>query len=448
MGNSLCQCNTYISQNIYGIMKKSDIAFSDNNKKNNINKPLKVDEQKNQDYNSYTNSCINHDNNKRRESYDMVSKMNKSSKNNINKSPKNDISVNNENEEEGEEDDEEKEEEQKEESSREERKKNLIEVFDNLMISYADYITETKYEKSILPEFVEMEKNLKPITKDNEKIKEFINDKILERPPLKFLSNEFIYKGMWNINGEKEGFGTLIDKEGNKYTGGWKEDKCHGYGRLLSKNGDYYEGEWANGVIEGYGTFYSKQENYIYIGYFENFKFNGKGKIIYDKSTYEGNFVSGYKEGKGQLIFEDGSFYIGNFHKNNYNGNGIFKWNDGKAYSGEWKNNVIEGEGKFIWSENVYYKGEYKNNAREGKGTYYFGEKDNFTGIWKNNLPHGEGVLTYKNQKIKGEFRFGKLIKEKSEDKEISSQKKSRKGHKKESHKDNSPKKVNNNKKH
>ena len=30
---------------------------------------------------------------------------------------------------------------------------------------------------------------------------------------------------MWNINGEKEGFGILIDNEGNKYVGGWKEDK-------------------------------------------------------------------------------------------------------------------------------------------------------------------------------------------------------------------------------
>ena len=446
MGNSLCQCNAYTNQNIFGIVKKSDITISDNKKKNNINKSLKLEDQKNQDYNSYTNSYNNHDINKRGESYDMASKMNKSSKNNINKSPENDIPANNnENEEEEEEDDEVKE----GESSREERKEKLIDVFDNLMLSYADYITETQYEKSMLPQLVEMEKNLKPLTKDNEKIKEFINDKILERPPLKFLSNEFIYKGMWNINGEKEGFGTLIDKEGNKYTGGWKEDKCHGYGRLLSKNGDYYEGEWANGIIEGYGTFYSKKENYIYIGQFENFKFNGKGKIIYDnKSTYEGNFVSGYKEGNGQLIFEDGSYYIGNFHKNNYNGNGIFKWNDGRIYSGEWKNNNIEGEGKFNWSDNVYYKGEYKNNAREGKGTYYFGGKDNFKGIWKNSLPHGEGVLTYKNMKLEGEFRFGKLIKESSEDKEISSPKKNRKGKQKDNQKDNSPKKSNNKKKY
>ena len=43
--------------------------------------------------------------------------------------------------------------------------------------------------------------------------------------------------------------------------------------------------------------------------------------------------------------------------------------------------------------------------------------------------------------KLEGEFRFGKLIKESSEDKEISSPKKNRKGKQKDNQKDNSPKK-------
>ena len=67
---------------------------------------------------------------------------------------------------------------------------------------------------------------------------------------------------------------------------------------------------------------------------------------------------------------------------------------------------------------------------RNGKGTYYFGEKDNLKGIWKNSLPHGEGTLTYKDKKIQGEFRFGKLIMEKSIAKETSSPRKNRKGKK------------------
>ena len=64
---------------------------------------------------------------------------------------------------------------------------------------------------------------------------------------------------------------------------------------------------------------------------------------------------------------------------------------------------------------------------RNGKGTYYFGEKDSLKGNWKNSLPHGEGTLTYNNNKIQGEFRFGKLIIEKSSNKDINSSKKSKK---------------------
>ena len=155
-------------------------------------------------------------------------------------------------------------------SNEEEEKKNknnedeLIEKFDNLIKPYAKYITETEYRNSVDPGIVELEKDMDPINQVHDKIKDLVDeDKTMDRPPLLFNSNNFIYKGMWNVNGEKEGLGVLIDKDGNKYIGGWKEDKFHGYGRLISKNGDYYEGEWIEGVIEGNGKFYSKSEKTV-----------------------------------------------------------------------------------------------------------------------------------------------------------------------------------------
>ncbi len=137
----------------------------------------------------------------------------------------------------------------------------LIEKFDNLMKPYAKYITDTEYHNAINKDILELERNLDPINQVNDKIKDLIDeDKLIDRPPLLFNNNNFIYKGMWNINGEKEGFGVFLEKDGNKYIGGWKQDKFHGYGRLVSKNGDYYEGEWVDGVIEGDGKFFSKKE--------------------------------------------------------------------------------------------------------------------------------------------------------------------------------------------
>ena len=117
---------------------------------------------------------------------------------------------------------------------------------------YAKYITDNEFHDLTKPEISAVEKDLDPINQENDKIKLLIDEeKDIDRPPLLFNENKSIYKGMWNINGEKEGFGVLLDKDGNKYIGGWKEDKFNGYGRIISKNGEYYEGEWVNGEMEG-----------------------------------------------------------------------------------------------------------------------------------------------------------------------------------------------------
>ena len=43
------------------------------------------------------------------------------------------------------------------------------------MISYADYISDSEFEKAITSEIIEIENKLNPINKDNYKIKQLIN---------------------------------------------------------------------------------------------------------------------------------------------------------------------------------------------------------------------------------------------------------------------------------
>lgn len=40
------------------------------------------------------------------------------------------------------------------------------------------------------------------------------------------------------------------------YEGYWKHNMTNGYGRLINENGDVYEGEWKNDKKEGQGTYY------------------------------------------------------------------------------------------------------------------------------------------------------------------------------------------------
>ena len=148
-------------------------------------------------------------------------------------------------------------EEEEEDSKIEEKTKELIEKFDVKIKEFAEYITDEKLneiENKIIKK-IEEDLNEMSFNSNNNKKKDcFI------RPALLFKNDNSIYKGSWNSNGKKEGFGIFIDNIGNKYIGEWKDDKLNGKGRLLSINGDYYEGYFNDGIIEGEdGIFYSKK---------------------------------------------------------------------------------------------------------------------------------------------------------------------------------------------
>ena len=65
-----------------------------------------------------------------------------------------------------------------------------------------------------------------------------------------------------------------------------------------------------------------------------------------DGTRYEGTYLNGKKNGKGQLNFIDESKYRGEFLNNEITGIGEYYWNDGKIYKGEWKNNKMYGKGE------------------------------------------------------------------------------------------------------
>ena len=296
-------------------------------------------------------------------------------------------------------------------------KSNVIKNFDNKIKEFAEYISDVKFN--------EIEKSIEKNNPNNFAVNENKNKNIFEsnininidnlkkcfiRPALMFTKDNSIYKGSWNFQGKKEGYGIFIDSKGNKYIGEWKDDKFHGKGRLISINGDFYEGDFLLGQIEGNGIYNSTKNGYHYIGEFKNNKFHGNGKLLFNDNTkYKGHFNEGYMEGEGNLLFNDGCFYTGDFSKNKYEGSGKFIFNNGRKYEGDWKNNAMHGFGVFTWEDFTKYKGEYKNNLRNGNGVYSFGA-NLYDGFWVNNLPHGEGVLLNEGLRIEGKFRYGKIV--------------------------------------
>jgi hypothetical protein len=286
---------------------------------------------------------------------------------------------------------------------------NIEKIFNENILKVANQVTDSEIY-SLTNDIVKyIEKNeLKLKLTD---IKVNYNNNLIKKEGYKFKKDNSIYKGSWNKKGKKEGFGIYINSTGDKYIGFFKNDLFNGKGCLINSNGNYFEGNFLNGKINGKGKLKLLKENYIYEGEFKEDKANGFGKENYNNiKYYEGNFINGKKEGEGIFKWNDGSIYKGNFLNGNINGKGFFEWKDGRKYNGEFLNGKIEGKGEFNWPNNHKYIGSYKNCKKNGFGIYYWNNNIFYEGNWVNNFQHGEGIFSNGFRRIKGIFRFGKLI--------------------------------------
>ena len=147
--------------------------------------------------------------------------------------------------------------------------------------------------------------------------------KVEKRLPKENEIDKTLYYGEWDVDKNlKHGRGIQIWPDGAKYIGYWQNDKACGKGKLYHSDGDIYEGDWLNDKPNGYGI-YTHKDGTRYEGEWKDDKQNGNGKEIWtDGAIYEGQYVDGKKNGKGKFCWADGSTYEGNFVNNNINGEG------------------------------------------------------------------------------------------------------------------------------
>lgn len=92
------------------------------------------------------------------------------------------------------------------------------------------------------------------------------------------------YKGDWNADGKRDGYGTLSFVDGSKYAGKFANGLCSGLGVLTFPDGSLYEGEFQNGKYHGHGVYKRA-----------------------DGMRFDGQFRDGQAIGAGLLTFQDGS---------------------------------------------------------------------------------------------------------------------------------------------
>ena len=77
-----------------------------------------------------------------------------------------------------------------------------------------------------------------------------------------------------------------------------------------------YDGEWVAGVKEGKGQFIAHSEGAVYTGQWKRNVYHGQGRFTSDTGpikSYEGEWYQGRKNGKGTLVFYNGDSYEGFF---------------------------------------------------------------------------------------------------------------------------------------
>jgi hypothetical protein len=243
----------------------------------------------------------------------------------------------------------------------------------------------------------------------NEKETFMLKNNYLRRYAILY-NDKSLYKGYYNKDWLREGYGVYYLSDGSIYEGFFKDNNMEGRGRLLNSDGFCYEGDFLDNKANGFGK-YMSLDGITYIGYWKNEKQHGFGEEIYpDGSRYEGDFENGKKNGKGKFICYDGQQYEGDFLNNDIHGYGTYKWKDGRIFQGNWANNKMEGNGIFAWPDKKRYAGSYKQDNKQGYGVFIWPDNKKYEGLWLNGKQHGYGVFTNNGVCQMGEWKVGKKI--------------------------------------
>ena len=112
------------------------------------------------------------------------------------------------------------------------------------------------------------------------------------------LKDNVVYKGYMQ-DGLRHGPGIQKWPNGDRYEGGFENDKTNGQGLYISAEGFTSEGYWKNDLKDGVGTETNADGSTYAGGYKEGMK-HGKGKFTWlNESTYDGDWIEDKMEGFG-----------------------------------------------------------------------------------------------------------------------------------------------------
>jgi hypothetical protein len=179
------------------------------------------------------------------------------------------------------------------------------------------------------------------------------------------------------IGKNRHGFGYCTYRNGDYYSGQWKNDKMEGLGRLSLKINEIYEGEFKNDIPDGFIRHINVKGTTQ--GYMKNFKFSNE-IIMEKKGKYTIKASVEWTEEKMHSI-------------------GVIDDYAGNLYEGEMINFCPCGWGIQVKKGKFIYKGQL-DKVFDGYGEVYCSDGSKYFGFFKNNKKHGV-VLSFNTKEEK-----------------------------------------------
>jgi uncharacterized caspase-like protein len=207
-----------------------------------------------------------------------------------------------------------------------------------------------------------------------------------------YVAKSFRYTGEFN-DGIKQGRGTYVWENGNKYEGPFADDRPNGLGKYYFANGDRYEGEVKNGVLTGRGIYVTKDGDTLE-GTFADARMHGVGTYRFATGDrYEGEVVNGRIQGKGRYYTKGGDRIEAGFVDGKPTGKGVYFFANGDRYEGEMQGSELTGQGAYFYASGLKYEGQMKQAHPEGRGVFWFLDGSRFEGSFENGLGRAKGEV-------------------------------------------------------
>ena len=103
---------------------------------------------------------------------------------------------------------------------------------------------------------------------------------------------------------------------------------------------------------------------------------------------YDGEWVSGFREGHGSQLYWTGEAYHGELVQNKRHGHGRMEYKCGDVYEGQWVRDRKHGMGTHFFANGDCFVGYFASDKRQGLGTmYWLSRGKKYAGEWSADRP-------------------------------------------------------------